>query len=128
MTFDITALYAVPLTAGFLLLANLVSARRAATGISILHGDDIQLALRIRRHGNFAEYVPLALILMALCETRGLSAPWLHAMGAVLVASRLLHALGLDPAKPAAPLRIAGGTGTQAVMLAAAAWLAWSLI
>ncbi len=35
---------------------------RGKTGISILHGDNMDLAEKMRRHQIFVEYVPLALI------------------------------------------------------------------
>ena len=126
MTFQVTAVYASVLTVWMIVLANIVSAKRGQTGISILHGDNTGLALWIRRHGNLAENLAVALLLMALCEARGLPVPWLHAMGVLLVVARVAHAVGLDPAKPAAPLRLAGGIGTQVAMMGAVAYLVWS--
>lgn len=123
MTFHITALYAALLTLLVIVLANVVSAKRGRAGISILHGDDLDLALWIRRHANLVENLPLALLLMALGEAAGLGTTWLHALGIVLVASRLLHVAGLSKDRPTAPLRIIGGVGTQLVMLAAAGFL-----
>lgn len=127
MSFQVTAVYASILTVWMIVLANIVSAKRGQTGISILHGDNTDLALWIRRHGNLAENLAVALLLMALCEARGLPAEWLHAMGVLLVVARIAHAAGLDPAKPAAPLRLAGGLGTQVAMLGAVVYLVWSL-
>ena len=109
MTFQITALYAAIFTVFVVVLANVVSAQRARAKVSILHGDDMKLALWMRRHGNLVENIPLALILMGLCEANGLSGPWLHAMGIVLIVGRLAHVVGLNVTNPAAPLRIAGG-------------------
>jgi uncharacterized membrane protein YecN with MAPEG domain len=126
MSFQVTAIYASILTVWMIALANVVSAKRGQTGISILHGDNKELALWIRRHGNLAENLAVALLLMALCEARGLSSEWLHAMGVLLVIARVAHAIGLDPARPAAPLRLAGGIGTQLAMLGAVVYLVWS--
>jgi len=126
MAFHITALYAALFTLGFIVLANIVSAKRGRTGISILHGDNLDLALWIRRHGNLAENLPLALLLMGLCEANGLAAGWLHAMGIVLVLARLSHVMGLAVDRPAAPLRIIGSVGTQIAMLGAAGYLFWT--
>ena len=127
MTFQVTALYAAIFTFLIIVLANIVSAKRGKAGISILHGDDLDLALWMRRHGNLVENLPVALLLMALCEARGLPLPWLNAMGIVLLAARLLHLVGLDKANVKSPLRIAGGVGTQISMLGAAGYLLWSL-
>ncbi len=58
----------------------------------------------IRAHGNFAEYVPLTLLLMALCELAGVGALWLHLGGVLLLAGRILHAIGIQiPRAPNKP-------------------------
>jgi len=55
-------------------------------------GDDDTLEKRTRAHANFAEYVPLALILLAGAAIMG-AHPWfLHAGRALLCAGRLGHA------------------------------------
>jgi uncharacterized protein len=127
MTFTITSLYAAVFTVIVIVLANVVSAQRARAKVSILHGDDMQLALWMRRHGNLVENLALFLILLGLCEARGLDAAWLHAAGIVVLVARLAHLAGLNLTNPAAPLRIAGGALTQATMLVLSAWLVWSL-
>lgn len=125
MTFHITALYASLVALGVVILANIVSAKRGGAKISILHGDNLDLALAIRRHGNLVENAPLMLILMGLCEANGLAATWLHAMGIVFIVARLAHVAGLSVDNPTAPLRILGGVGTQAAMLGALGTLLW---
>jgi len=127
MTFQVTSLYAAILAVGVIILANVVSAQRARAGVSILHGDDMRLALWMRRHGNLVENAALVLLLMALAEAREMPASWLHGAGIVLVLARVVHAVGLDERRPAAPLRIAGGLGTQLVTLGLAGYLLWSL-
>lgn len=123
MTFPVTSLYAAVLALGALVLGNIVSARRGKTNTAILHGENLRLAVWIRRHGNFVETVPLALILMGLAEAQGLSSTWLHTMGAVLTLSRVSHSIGLNAINAKNPLRIAGGLGTQLAMLGAALFL-----
>lgn len=126
MPFQISAIYAALVVVGVLVLSNLVSANRGRTGISIHHGDDSRLGVAIRRHGNLIENAALALLLLALCEARGMPGWGLHALGTVLVASRIAHAIGLDASNPTKPLRIAGGAGTQIMLLASAVYLLWS--
>jgi hypothetical protein len=46
---------------------------------------------RIRGHANFAEYVPLILVLMVALELCGTPKWQLHALGATLLVGRLLH-------------------------------------
>ncbi len=58
----------------------------------------------IRAHGNFAEYVPLTLLLMALCELAGVDPFWLHLGGVLLLVGRILHAIGIQiPKAPNMP-------------------------
>ena len=126
MLLQITAIYAAIVVVGVVILANIVSAHRGRTGISIYDGGDQRLALAIRRHGNLAENVALALLVLALCEMRGMPDWGVHALGILLVVSRLAHAVGLHPERPTAPLRIAGGAGTQLMLLIAAGFLLFS--
>lgn len=128
MNFPVTSLYAAGFTVLVAVLSNIVSAKRGKANIAILHGDDMNLAVWIRRHGNLVETIPLALILMGLAEARDLAPYWLHVAGIVLVVARLLHAVGLDGVNPKGVLRIAGGVGTQATTLALAGYLLWSLM
>lgn len=123
MTFPVTALYAALFAVFLVVLSNLVSAQRGRVKAAILHADDMQLALWIRRHGNFVENVPMALILMGLCEARGLPALWLHVGGIALIAARVSHVFGLAVDRPITPLRMVGAGITQLLMLAAAAYL-----
>ena len=115
--FETTALYAVILVMLGTALSVRVSMIRASTGVSLGPGDSEALQVRMRQFGNFIENVPLVLIVMALAEAQGLSSLWLHAAGAILVAARVLHPFGLDPAKPATFARIAGSLGTRVATL-----------
>jgi uncharacterized protein len=128
MNFPVTSLYAAGFTLLVAVLSNVVSAKRGKANIAILHGDDLNLAVWIRRHGNLVETIPLALILMGLAEARALAPYWLHVAGVVLVIARFLHVAGLDAVNPKGVLRIAGGVGTQFTTLALAGYLVWSLM
>ena len=71
----------------------------------------------IRAHANFAEHVPLALLLIAAVEMMG-KAHWLVvALGVVLLAARLLSALGLGRSLAGTPARQAGAALTLAVTI-----------
>lgn len=66
-----------------------------------LHGDggNEGLEKRIRKQGNFGEYVPLALILVALLDA-GRGGPTLvRTMLIVLLVGRVLHLFGMFAAK-----------------------------
>jgi len=51
---------------------------------------------RMRAHSNFIEYTPITLILIAAIELTGKGGSWLAIVGAVYMAGRVLHALGMD--------------------------------
>jgi hypothetical protein len=64
--------------------------------ISIGHGGNESLQRRMRAQLNFAEHVPLVLILIGLIEMTGKGGAWLAPVGAVYMLSRVLHAFGMD--------------------------------
>src|ERR1700712_2121675 len=94
MILPITTLSVVVAAAMLIALSVPITLRRVRVGIAI--GDpreDETLTRRIRAHGNFTEYVPLALLLIALVEaSRNLHAA--VALAAVLLVARLAHAAG----------------------------------
>jgi uncharacterized protein len=94
----LTSLYAGLLAIVFVWLSSRVAITRMRTGTTLGHGDayDDPLRRMVRMHGNFAEYVPFALVLIALVELAGAHAAAVHALGLGLVAARLLHAHGLS--------------------------------
>lgn len=88
----ITAFYAGLAGLMLILLSVRVIGRRVKARVALGDGGDEELGRRIRAHGNFVEFVPLALILMALIETSGL-APWVvHVLGIPLIVGRAVHA------------------------------------
>lgn len=92
----VTAFYASLLAALFLVLSARVIGRRREQRVELGHADDKELLRRLRVHANFAEYVPIALILMALAENMTAPRPMVHIVGLMLLAGRLLHAYGLS--------------------------------
>jgi len=90
----VTALFAGLLAFYFLWLATRVIKARRVHRVAL--GTPHRLVERaVRAHGNFAENVPFALLLMALCEINGLPDWALHVFGVVLLAGRVLHAHGI---------------------------------
>lgn len=107
----ITSLYAIPLGIIFIVLLFQVIVLRSSKSLSIGDGGDMALLERIRRHGNFVEWVPMVMLLMVCAEAQGTGAMWLHAAGGLLTIGRVLHPLGLKADVPTHPLRIAGNMG-----------------
>lgn len=91
----VTILYGGSLALWFLVLSVRVVWRRRA-GISLGDGGSASMLRAIRGHGNFTEYVPLALILLAALELNGTSLYVLHGLGIALLAGRLLHGYALS--------------------------------
>ena len=120
MQAPITAFYAGLLAILILVLAFRVVAVRRATEIGLGDGGNALLLSRIRIHGNAAEYVPLALLLMLLLEINGASATWLNGLGIALLVGRLAHAQGLTQAAGVTAGRFVGNVLTWAVILVAA--------
>lgn len=117
----ITTLYAGLLALVFVVLSfRTIGARRAAR-VEIGDGSDRELLRRMRVHANFAEYVPLALILMALAETLRSGALLLHGIGLTLLVGRIVHAYALSQSPHILRLRVAGMVATLTALMAAAA-------
>ena len=91
----VTPLYAGILAILFFVLSLRVSSSRHGVA-SLGDGGDARLQRRIRAHGNFAEYVPLILVMLAMLELSRFSTYLLHALGVALVVARLLHAYALS--------------------------------
>lgn len=119
MSVKITALTALPLSLLFIFLSIRVINLRKAVQAAFGDGGDPRLARAIRVHANFAEYVPLALILLGLAEVNGAPSWALGGLGAVLVAGRAAHAWGVSQPKENFRFRVAGMTATFAVLAVA---------
>ena len=116
----VTALYASLLTPLFLLLASRVIRARRGAGVAVGDGGDSLLMRRMRVQANFAEYVPLALLLMALAENLGTSVWLLHALGLALLGGRLMHAFGMSQTEEKFSFRVVGVATTFWTMCVAA--------
>jgi uncharacterized membrane protein YecN with MAPEG domain len=115
-----TALYAAQLALLFIFLSVRVIAARRAAKVAVGDGGDKFLLRRMRVHANFAEYVPFALVLMALAESQRAPALLLHALGAALVLGRCVHAYGVSQPQETISLRVFGMSMTLAVIAVAA--------
>jgi hypothetical protein len=112
--------YAALLALFFVYLSVSVIRMRQASATPIGSGGNRLLERRIRVHANFAEYVPLALILLALMELHGHAAWYLHLLCIALVVARLAHAWGVSREPDDFRFRGLGVMLTFAVLAAAA--------
>lgn len=112
----VTPLYAGVLTLWFVLLSvRVVNLRRAG----IIFGDNGEVGVIriVRAQANFAEYVPLALLLMAILEIGRNSIYLLHALGVALCVARLLHGCALSFGWQIRFGRVAGAALTFIVLM-----------
>lgn len=91
----ITLFYAGLLGLLFLALSVWVISRRFKFRVSIGEGESPELRAAVRAHGNFAEYVPLVLLLLG----------------------RLSHAIGIQIPKVPNPYRLVGIMATFIALL-----------
>jgi uncharacterized membrane protein YecN with MAPEG domain len=129
MNILITGFYAALLAIVGIVLAGLVGATRARKKtISLGDGGDAEMLEAMRRHLNFVEYVPLALILMACVEINGGSASLLHGLGLVLFIGRLIHPFGISAKDMMLMPRVIGIVATFGVMTVASGVLVWQFV
>ncbi|WP_091643249.1 MAPEG family protein [Aquisalimonas asiatica] len=118
----VTILYAGLLGILSLVLSALSGRIRGKIGASVGDGGSREMLLSMRRHSNFVEYVPLALLLIALLEMNGVTPTAIHIMGAALVICRIFHAAGLRAEKMNTAGRFIGHAGTFLITLIASVW------
>ncbi len=108
MSLFITPLFTGLLALLYLVLTTRVVRARASERIGLGDRGNARLLRRMRAHGNFAEYVPIALLLLLMLELTG-AAPWLlWTLGAALLGGRLAHAYGFSHDPEIGSLRLAG--------------------
>ncbi|WP_281558993.1 MAPEG family protein [Thalassomonas sp. RHCl1] len=119
VSFATTGFYAGLLT--LLLIVHSVNVIRMRLKFKVGLGEGAEdqrpLIKAVRIHGNFVEYMPLSLLLMAGYETAGGNVQLLHVLGAVLVIGRVFHAMGLNKSIGTSRERQIGMLSTFIVML-----------
>jgi uncharacterized membrane protein YecN with MAPEG domain len=115
----VTALYAAILgLLGAFLTINVIR-HRVAQKVNDGDGGNASLRMAMRAHANFAQLVPLALLLIGFTESIGTSKIIIHVLGAVLVLARLLSAQGLLSSEGQTFGRQSGAGLTVLVLIAA---------
>ncbi len=118
MQLPVTTAFVLPLIVIWFALWMGVTSSRPNYNASIGDAGSPDLLLKIRRHGNFIEWVPFVLLLMLLAEAQGAGRLWLQVAGALLLIGRIAHPFGLKIDNPGHPLRYVGnGTNILAVVI-----------
>jgi uncharacterized membrane protein YecN with MAPEG domain len=92
---SITAAYLGILALLYAVLGLQVSRLRRGNQVLFGDGGNIKLRSAIRAHANFAEYVPLIVLMVAMLEMSGIAAARVHLLMGALLVARLLHPLGM---------------------------------
>ena len=124
----VTSLVAAVLTSIFIKLSFEVINLRKKNRVGLGSGGHEDLERAIRAQGNFAEYVPFGIILMACLELNG--APWwlVAIPGVALIIGRLIHAVGINTPPPDFSKRVLGMKLTFATLLTLVAFnLGWTI-
>ncbi len=119
MSLVIVPVYAALLALLFVMLSLSVVRQRRSGRVAIGTAGDRELERRVRVHGNFAEYTPLALLLLAMAEFRGAPALLLHGLCLCLLLGRASHAWGVSHLDEDLRFRVAGMIATFATLIAA---------
>ena len=92
---SITAAYLGILALLYAVLGLQVSRLRRGNQVLFGDGGNIKLRSAIRAHANFAEYVPIIVLMVAMLEMSGMPAARVHLLMGALLVARLLHPLGM---------------------------------
>ena len=120
MAVPVIALYGALNAILNIVLAANVSRGRGKHRVSIGTGDSDEMLRMNRAHGNNAEFVPLALVMLLILELMKAPSLWLHILGGSLFVARLLHWAGILMKKSPNPYRFIGTAVTWLVILGSA--------
>jgi uncharacterized protein len=119
----IVPLYAALLAILFVTLSIRTLRLRRSLGIGLGDAGNERMLRAMRVHSNFAEYVPLSLILLYLVEGQGAHPIFLHGLGLCLLIGRLSHAFGVSQKKENYRFRVTGMALTFTALLASSTYL-----
>ncbi len=96
--------------------------------VAVGDGGNGTLLRAIRVHANFAEYVPIGLLLIAGCEVLDAPAWLIHGLGSTLLVGRLVHAYGLANTAEVMAFRVTGMVFTFSSLLTSAGFILWGAL
>jgi uncharacterized protein len=115
-----TTFWAALLAPVCLWLSVRVIGLRRRLKVTIGAGGQPALERAMRAPANFAEYVPFALVLLALAEAGGTPGWIIHPLGAALLAGRIAHGWGITREAEDFRFRVGGMMATFGVIGCAA--------
>lgn len=91
----ITPFYAAVLALVFVVLSVRTIRLRRRLQIGVGDAGNVEMLRAMRVHANFAEYVPLTLLLIFMMETAGAYTWLVHVLCLCLIVGRVAHAYGV---------------------------------
>ena len=119
----VTPFYAALIALLFVALSIRTLRLRHRFKVAIGPGEEPMLERAMRVHANFAEYVPIALLLVLFVELTTRNEILVHALGVLLIAGRSLHAYGVSQVRENFRYRVSGMALTFTVIITAAVTL-----
>lgn len=119
----IVPIYAAILALIFVALSVQTLRLRRKLKIAIGDAGNEAMLRAMRVHANFAEYVPLCLLLLMLAEMQGAHHYLLHILCFCLLIGRLSHAFGVNQALEKYKYRVFGMVMTLNVLVISAIYL-----
>jgi uncharacterized protein len=124
----IVPLYAAALSFLFVYLSIRTIRMRRILKIGIGHAENEKMLRAMRVHSNFAEYVPLAIILLFFVEAANAHPAIVHGLCSLLLIGRCLHAYGVSQANEKFVFRVTGMAFTFTSILSCASYILLSSI
>ena len=119
----VVALYAALLALLFIGLSVRTIGLRRRLRIAVGDAGNAEMLRAMRVHSNFAEYVPLALLLIYFTEISGAPVLLVHALGFGLLLGRVAHAYGVSQSEENLRFRVFGMAVTFSTLGVGAAFL-----
>ena len=104
----ITPIYAALLSLIFVVLSIKTIIIRRKSKVAVGDGNNPQLQRAMRVHANFAEYTPIAIILVGFVESLKYNEIIVHILFSVFVLGRIIHAYGLSKIDEDFRFRVSG--------------------
>ena len=104
------------------LTLNVINLRKSER-VAIGSGDSKVLARAIRVHANFAEYVPLTLVLLYFLETQHANPTIMWILSSLLIIARLVHAYGVRAVQEQLKFRVFGMFTNISIIVVAAIYI-----
>jgi len=119
----ILPLYASLLALLFVALSVRTLRLRRSLKIAIGDSGNTTMLRAMRVHSNFAEYVPLSLMLIFIAESQAAHPYLIHALGLALLIGRVSHAYGVSQSKENYAFRVFGMAMTLTTIITCSAYL-----